>query len=90
MDAAGDALNPPYGALIDLARDIDTGRDDGYDAADTTRNRWRGESVSRDVTAHPPRRRTERRGLRLWPVGTVLVLTFAAVLPVSAAADLQP
>jgi len=31
------------------------------------------------------RRRTERRGLRLWPVGAVLVLTFAAVVLVAAA-----
>jgi hypothetical protein len=31
------------------------------------------------------RRRAERRGLRLWPVGTVLVLAFAAVVLVAAA-----
>lgn len=31
------------------------------------------------------RRRTERRGLRLWPVGRVLALTFAAALLVAAA-----
>ena len=38
-----------------------------------------------DVSAHHPRRRTERRGLRLWPVGTVLALTFATAVLVSAA-----
>lgn len=32
-----------------------------------------------------PRRRAERRGLRLWPVGPVLVLTFTAALLVAAA-----
>lgn len=32
-----------------------------------------------------PRRRRERRGLRLWPVGTVLLLTFAAAVLVAAA-----
>lgn len=31
------------------------------------------------------RRRAERRGLRLWPVGTVLVLPFAAAVLVAAA-----
>ncbi len=31
------------------------------------------------------RRRTERRGLRLWPVGPVLALTFAAAIVVAAA-----
>src|SRR5690349_15924197 len=31
------------------------------------------------------RRRTERRGLRLWPVGAVLVLTFTAAVLVAAA-----
>lgn len=40
MDAAGEAVDPPYGALIDLARDIDAGRADGYDAADRIRT-WR-------------------------------------------------
>lgn len=40
MDAAGEAIDPPYGALIDLARDIDAGRSDGYDAADRIRS-WR-------------------------------------------------
>ncbi|MCG3042826.1 pentapeptide repeat-containing protein [Streptomyces sp. S1A] len=32
----------------------------------------------------PPRRRAERRGLRLWPVGLVLALAFAASLLVAA------
>ncbi|MFG2457041.1 pentapeptide repeat-containing protein [Streptomyces sp. NPDC048523] len=32
-----------------------------------------------------PRRRTERRGLRLWPVGTVLMLAFTTALLVAAA-----
>lgn len=40
MDAAGETVDPPYGALIDLARDIDAGRADGYDAADRIRS-WR-------------------------------------------------
>ncbi|MET9296921.1 toxin Doc [Streptomyces sp. NPDC003077] len=40
MDAAGEAVAPPYGALIDLARDIDAGHADGYDAADRIRS-WR-------------------------------------------------
>ncbi|MBT2384387.1 toxin Doc [Streptomyces sp. ISL-11] len=40
MSAAGEALDPPYGALIDLARDIDAGRADAYDAADRIRS-WR-------------------------------------------------
>ncbi|MGW2550051.1 pentapeptide repeat-containing protein [Streptomyces sp. NPDC001635] len=31
-----------------------------------------------------PRRRTERRGLRLWPVGTVLVLAFSTAIVVAA------
>jgi hypothetical protein len=38
MDAAGEAVDPPYCALIDLARDIDAGRADGYDAADRSRS----------------------------------------------------
>ncbi|MGW7540014.1 hypothetical protein ACWGKQ_02675 [Streptomyces sp. NPDC054770] len=37
------------------------------------------------MTAHLPKRRTQRRGLRLWPVGPVLALTFAVALLVSAA-----
>lgn len=37
------------------------------------------------MRAHLPRNRTERRGLRLWPVGTVLVLAFAAALLVATA-----
>ncbi|MEV0529916.1 toxin Doc [Streptomyces sp. NPDC050439] len=40
MSAAGETLDPPYGALIDLARDIDAGRADTYDAADRIRS-WR-------------------------------------------------
>jgi hypothetical protein len=40
MDAASEAIDPPYGALIDLARDIDAGRADGYDTADRIRS-WR-------------------------------------------------
>ncbi|MFK8845177.1 toxin Doc [Streptomyces sp. Ac-502] len=40
MDAAGEGIDPPYGALIDLARDIEAGRADGYDAADRLRT-WR-------------------------------------------------
>jgi uncharacterized protein YjbI with pentapeptide repeats len=37
------------------------------------------------MRAHLPKRRTERRGLRLWPVGTVLVMAFAAAILVAAA-----
>ncbi|MBA4867033.1 toxin Doc [Streptomyces sp. PSKA54] len=40
MNAAGEAIDPPYGAMIDLADDIDTGRADGYDAAARIRS-WR-------------------------------------------------
>ncbi|MEV6406555.1 toxin Doc [Streptomyces bobili] len=40
MDAVGEAVDPPYGALIDLARDIDAGHADGYDTADRIRS-WR-------------------------------------------------
>ncbi|SFD74936.1 hypothetical protein SAMN05421773_12741 [Streptomyces aidingensis] len=40
MDASGQGIDPPYGALIDLARDIDTGRADVYDTADRIRS-WR-------------------------------------------------
>ncbi|MET7736630.1 toxin Doc [Streptomyces sp. NPDC005402] len=42
MNAAGEAVDPPYGALIALAlaRDVDAGRVDGYDAADRIRS-WR-------------------------------------------------
>jgi hypothetical protein len=40
MNAAGEAIDPPYGAMIDLARDIDAARSDGYDAADGIRS-WR-------------------------------------------------
>ncbi|WP_030372787.1 hypothetical protein [Streptomyces rimosus] len=40
MDAAGEGIDPPYGALIDLARDIEAGHTDAYDAADRIRS-WR-------------------------------------------------
>lgn len=40
MDAAGEGIDPPYGALIDLARDIDAGQADAYDTADRIRT-WR-------------------------------------------------
>lgn len=40
MNAAGEGLDAPYGALVDLARDIDAGRTDVYDAADRIRS-WR-------------------------------------------------
>ncbi|MBB5116922.1 toxin Doc [Streptomyces eurocidicus] len=40
MSAAGEALDPPYGALIDLARDMDANRADAYGAADRIRS-WR-------------------------------------------------
>ncbi|MCX4885984.1 pentapeptide repeat-containing protein [Streptomyces sp. NBC_00847] len=36
------------------------------------------------MRSHLPRRRTERRGLRLWPVGVVLVLAFTAAVLVAA------
>jgi len=37
------------------------------------------------MTPRLPRRQTERRGLRLWPVGTVLLLTFTTAVLVAAA-----
>ncbi|WP_443071964.1 toxin Doc [Streptomyces sp. WMMC1477] len=40
MDASGQGIDPPYGALIDLARDIDAARADVYDTADRLRS-WR-------------------------------------------------
>ena len=40
MSAAGEAIDPPHGAMIELARDIDAGRTDGYDVADRIRS-WR-------------------------------------------------
>ncbi|GAA1236152.1 toxin Doc [Streptomyces rhizosphaericus] len=40
MDAAGEGIDAPYGALIDLCRDLDTRRADAYDAADRIRS-WR-------------------------------------------------
>ncbi|MGY3676895.1 hypothetical protein ACVWXU_000518 [Streptomyces sp. TE33382] len=40
MSAAGEGLDAASGALIDLARDIDAGRTDTYDASDRIRF-WR-------------------------------------------------
>ena len=40
--------------------------------------------VPRRVTPNLPRRQAERRGLRLWPVGIVLTLTFATAIGVAA------
>ncbi|MGX1887381.1 hypothetical protein [Streptomyces sp. NPDC055287] len=40
MDVTGESIDAPYGALIDLCRDIDAGRTDAYDAADRIRS-WR-------------------------------------------------
>jgi hypothetical protein len=40
MHAAGEGIDPPYGTLIDLARDLDAGHSDAYDAADRIRT-WR-------------------------------------------------
>ncbi|GGW73766.1 toxin Doc [Streptomyces xantholiticus] len=40
MASADEGIDAPYGALVDLARDIDTGRCDAYDAADRIRS-WR-------------------------------------------------
>ncbi|MFI0901145.1 toxin Doc [Streptomyces sp. NPDC020983] len=40
MNAAGEPVDPPRGAVIDLARDIDAGRADGYGTADRIRS-WR-------------------------------------------------
>ncbi|GAA2991188.1 hypothetical protein Sfulv_01270 [Streptomyces fulvorobeus] len=40
MHAAGEGIDAPYGALIDLAQDLDTGRTDAYGAADRIRS-WR-------------------------------------------------
>lgn len=40
MDAAGEGLNPPYGGLIDLCRDVISGKADVYGAADRIRS-WR-------------------------------------------------
>ncbi|MDQ0757452.1 hypothetical protein QF027_000087 [Streptomyces canus] len=48
-------------------------------------NRCASAGVLTGMGAHLPRRRTERRGLRLWPVGTVLILTFTSALLVAAA-----
>ncbi|GAB2891489.1 toxin Doc [Streptomyces mayteni] len=40
MHISGEGIDPPYGALVDLARDILEGRADVYDAADRIRS-WR-------------------------------------------------
>ncbi|MEU2856468.1 hypothetical protein [Streptomyces syringium] len=40
MAASGESIDAPYGGLIDLARDIDTGRTDAYGTADRIRS-WR-------------------------------------------------
>lgn len=40
MHAANEGIDAPYGALVDLAQDIDSGRADAYDAADRIRS-WR-------------------------------------------------
>lgn len=40
MNAVGEGVTPPYGALVDLARDIDTSRTDAYDVANRIRS-WR-------------------------------------------------
>lgn len=40
MDASGEGIDPPYGALVDLARDVNAGRTDVYGAADRIRS-WR-------------------------------------------------
>ncbi|MFD6877011.1 MULTISPECIES: toxin Doc [unclassified Streptomyces] len=40
MHAAGEGIDAPYGALIDLASDINAGRADAYDTADRIRS-WR-------------------------------------------------
>lgn len=40
MNAAGEGIDAPYGALTDLARDIDASRADAYDTADRIRS-WR-------------------------------------------------
>lgn len=40
MHISGEGIDPPYGALVDLARDILEGRADVYDAAGSLRS-WR-------------------------------------------------
>ncbi|MBB0245506.1 toxin Doc [Streptomyces alkaliphilus] len=40
MHASGEGIDPPYGALVDLVRDITAGQADVYDAADRLRS-WR-------------------------------------------------
>ncbi|WP_051746309.1 hypothetical protein [Streptomyces scopuliridis] len=38
MNAAVEGIDAPYGALVDLARDIDTVHADAFDAADRIRS----------------------------------------------------
>jgi prophage maintenance system killer protein len=40
MHAGGEGIDPPYGALIDLVRDLQSGQATVYDAADRIRS-WR-------------------------------------------------
>ncbi|MEU5108177.1 toxin Doc [Streptomyces sp. NPDC021354] len=40
MDASGEAIDPPYGSLVDLARDITGGKANETDAAERVRA-WR-------------------------------------------------
>ncbi|MET8627400.1 toxin Doc [Kitasatospora sp. NPDC004669] len=40
MHAAGEGIDPPYGALVELARDVAEARADVYEAADRIRG-WR-------------------------------------------------
>ncbi len=40
MHTSGEGIDPPYGALIDLVRDILSGKSDVFDAASHIRS-WR-------------------------------------------------
>ncbi|WP_030221493.1 hypothetical protein [Streptomyces bikiniensis] len=40
MHASGEGIDPPYGAMVDLVRDIQAGKADVYRAADLVRT-WR-------------------------------------------------
>lgn len=40
MQASGEGINPPYGAMVELVRDIQAGKADVYAAADRIRT-WR-------------------------------------------------
>ncbi|MFJ5829456.1 toxin Doc [Streptomyces sp. NPDC093089] len=40
MQASGEGINPPYGAMVELVRDIQAGKADVYEAADRIRT-WR-------------------------------------------------